>query len=121
MRVRVSIAHLRTGRPTGARKRRAAARDDMSNRLTTAAATVAAVRIPGLSTRRRRRSPAVAQIAVNMRPVDVPWGGGNWFLRQLIAHLERSGYELHFDLERGVDCILALDPRLGGKITFAAA
>jgi glycosyltransferase involved in cell wall biosynthesis len=55
-----------------------------------------------------------------MRPVDKPWGGGNWFLRQLIGHLERSGYDVRCDLDTDVNCIVALDPRAGGNIGFAA-
>ncbi len=56
-----------------------------------------------------------------MRPVEQPWGGGNWFLRQLADHLDRAGYELRFDLDADVDCILALDPRVGGNVAFGAA
>ena len=79
------------------------------------------MKIPRLRDRRRKRPPPVARIAFNMRPVDAPWGGGNWFLRQLVDHLERSGYEVRFDLDADVDCIVALDPRAGGNVTFAAA
>lgn len=69
----------------------------------------------------RHESRSVARIAFNMRPVERPWGGGNWFLRQLVAHLTRSGYAVQFELTDDVDCIVALDPRTGDTVPFAAA
>jgi len=63
----------------------------------------------------------VARIAFNMRPVATSWGGGNWFLLQLLRHMEASGYEARFDLEAEVECIVALDPRVGATVGFGGA
>jgi glycosyltransferase involved in cell wall biosynthesis len=72
---------------------------------------------------RLRRSPSsgvptVGRIAFNMRPVERPWGGGNWWLAQIVRHLRATGYEIRFDLEADVDCIVVVDPRVGGNVTF---
>ncbi|HZR91590.1 MAG TPA: hypothetical protein VFA44_04190 [Gaiellaceae bacterium] len=62
----------------------------------------------------------VARVAFNMRPVEHPWGGGNWWLAQIVRHLEASGYEVRFDLDAAVDCVVLADPRVGGTVTFGA-
>src|SRR5687768_16918028 len=67
-----------------------------------------------------RRPEPVARLAFNMRPVKHPWGGGNWWLTQVARHLRESGYDVHFDLEREVDAIVLVDPRVGGNVGFAA-
>jgi len=52
------------------------------------------------------------KIALNLKPTDNPFGGGNSFLKLLIRNLEESGVEFRFDLyERDLDFILILDPR----------
>ena len=53
-----------------------------------------------------------------MRPLDEPWGGGNWWLTQTVEHLRESGYDVRYDLERHADCIVLVDPRVGGNVTF---
>ena len=57
-------------------------------------------------------------IAFNMRPLDRTWGGGNWWLTQMISHLQREGYDVRFDLKREPDCIIVVDPRVGGNVVF---
>lgn len=42
-----------------------------------------------------------------MQPVSGPWGGGNWWLVQLVRHLRETGYAVAFDLNGPVDCIIA--------------
>ena len=58
------------------------------------------------------------RIALNMRPLDEPWGGGNWWLTQTVEHLRERGYDVRFDLKRDADCIVLVDPRVGGNVTF---
>jgi len=60
----------------------------------------------------RQRAP-VARIAFNQRPARGPWGGSSAFVSQLGPLLQRRGYEVVFDLERPVDMIVLVDPRLG--------
>jgi glycosyltransferase involved in cell wall biosynthesis len=60
----------------------------------------------------------VARIAFNMRPLEHPWGGGNSWLVQVVRHLRESGYEVGFDLDGTADCIVVVDPRVGGNVTF---
>lgn len=52
----------------------------------------------------------------NMRTVDRPWGGGNWWVIQIARHLRASGYEVGFDLDRRADCVVIVDPRLEGNV-----
>jgi glycosyltransferase involved in cell wall biosynthesis len=67
-----------------------------------------------------RRSEPVARIAFNMRPVKHAWGGGNWWLTQVVRHLRRCGYEVRFDLTGELDGIVLVDPRVGGNVSFGA-
>lgn len=46
-----------------------------------------------------------------MRPAAGPWGGSSPFVQQLRAYLEWRGYEVCFDLRRGADVIVLIDPR----------
>jgi len=64
-----------------------------------------------------RREP-VARVAFNMRPLDHPWGGGNWWLAQIVGHLRAEGYDVRFDLKRDPDCVVVVDPRVGGNVAF---
>ncbi len=56
-----------------------------------------------------------------MRPVDSPWGGGNWWLTQTCQDLRRHGYDVRFDLRRAPAGIVLVDPRVGGNVVFGAA
>jgi glycosyltransferase involved in cell wall biosynthesis len=62
----------------------------------------------------------MARIVFNMQPVQHPWGGGNSWLVQVVRHLRESGYEVGFDLDRAADCIVVVDPRVGGNVGFGA-
>ena len=77
-----------------------------------------------IRSRKRPHGPSgtapVGRIAVNMRPIEAPWGGGNSFVRQFVDHLARTGYDVRFDLEGEVDCIVALDPRTGANVGFGS-
>jgi glycosyltransferase involved in cell wall biosynthesis len=55
-----------------------------------------------------------------MKPLDRPWGGGNWWLSQLVRRLEDAGYDVRFDLRKKPDCVLLVDPRVGGNVVFGA-
>lgn len=57
------------------------------------------------------KSRAVGRVAFNMRPAAGPWGGSSPFVKQLKAYLEWRGYEVCFDLRRGTDVIVLIDPR----------
>lgn len=60
----------------------------------------------------RGNSPSVARVVFNMRPVRLPWGGGNQWVNQMIRSLRSAGYSVRFNLGRAVDCIVLVDPRL---------
>jgi glycosyltransferase involved in cell wall biosynthesis len=67
-----------------------------------------------------RRPEPVARIAFNMRPVEHSWGGGNWFVSQVARHLRESGYDVRFQLSGTPDCLVLVDPRVGGNVGFGA-
>jgi glycosyltransferase involved in cell wall biosynthesis len=67
-----------------------------------------------------RREP-VARVAFNMRPLEHPWGGGNWWLAQMVRHLRDEGFDVRFDLKRDPDVIVVVDPRVGGNVVFGCA
>jgi len=60
---------------------------------------------------RRRQNGCV--VAFNMRPARGPWGGSSPFVEQLSALLRRRGYQVVFSLDRAVDLIVMVDPRVG--------
>jgi glycosyltransferase involved in cell wall biosynthesis len=64
--------------------------------------------------------PPVSRIAFNMRPVDEPWGGGNWWLTQIVRRLEAAGHDVRFSLRRKPDSVVLVDPRVGGNVRFGA-
>jgi glycosyltransferase involved in cell wall biosynthesis len=68
--------------------------------------------------RLRRGSAAGPRIAFNMRPVDSPWGGGNWWLTQTTDNLRTHGYDVRFDLRGEPAGIVLVDPRVGGNVGF---
>lgn len=53
-----------------------------------------------------------------MRPVAEPWGGGNWWLEQMVRHLRGHGLDVRFDLRGAPDCVVLVDPRVGGNVRF---
>ncbi len=55
-----------------------------------------------------------------MRPVDSPWGGGNWWLTQTVNDLRAHGYDVRFDLRGEPAGIVLVDPRVGGNVVFGA-
>ena len=67
-----------------------------------------------------RREPS-ARVAFNMRPLEHPWGGGNWWLAQMVSRLRQEGYEVRFDLKREPDVLVVVDPRVGGNVVFGHA
>ena len=69
--------------------------------------------------RLRRRSDSGPRIAFNMRPVESPWGGGNWWLTQTADDLRGHGYDVGFDLRDPAGIVL-VDPRVGGNVVFGA-
>jgi glycosyltransferase involved in cell wall biosynthesis len=68
--------------------------------------------------RQDRSAPVVGWIAFNMRPVEHPWGGGNWWLAQVVRHLRETGYDVRFDLDGPAEVVVVVDPRVGGNVTF---
>jgi glycosyltransferase involved in cell wall biosynthesis len=62
----------------------------------------------------------MARIAFNMRPLDRPWGGGNWWLTQMAGRLREHGHDVRFDLRLEPDCVVVVDPRVGGNVVFGA-
>lgn len=59
-----------------------------------------------------------ARIAFNMKPTSSPWGGGNQWVGQMVRYLSAQGWATAFDLRGKVDCILMVDPRVGGRVGF---
>lgn len=51
------------------------------------------------------------KIAINTRPHDGPWGGGNRFVLALAEAAKLRGHEVTFALEDGIDLALIVDPR----------
>jgi glycosyltransferase involved in cell wall biosynthesis len=62
----------------------------------------------------------VARIVFNMHPLEHPWGGGNWWLAQTARHLGENGHDVGFALDGAADCIVIVDPRVGGNVVFGA-
>lgn len=53
----------------------------------------------------------IATVAINMKPVNGPWGGSSVFVQQLADALRQGGYRVCYDLHQKVDVILIIDPR----------
>jgi hypothetical protein len=51
------------------------------------------------------------KVAINTRPLDGPWGGGNRFVKTLASALQARGHEAVFELSSGTDLIVMIDPR----------
>jgi glycosyltransferase involved in cell wall biosynthesis len=68
-----------------------------------------------------RRAEPIARIAFNMRPLERAWGGGNWWLTQVVRHLRECGYDVGFDLASEPGAVVLVDPRVGGNVVFGAA
>jgi hypothetical protein len=58
------------------------------------------------------------RIAVNMKPVSGPWGGGNQFVTQLVRHLRGRGHRVSFRLWPWTERILLVAPRPFQHVTF---
>lgn len=66
-----------------------------------------------------KKRPVVARVALNMVPKRGPYGGGNQWLAQMHAALERVGYAVQFHLDERVDCVVGSHAGLGGGLTFS--
>lgn len=52
------------------------------------------------------------KIAIGLKLVDGPWGGGNAFARYLKQHMESRGHEVVSELnDDDIECALLMDPR----------
>ena len=52
------------------------------------------------------------KIAIGSLVIDGPWGGGNFFIKNLSKYLIENGHKVFFDLkEKNLDIILLIDPR----------
>ncbi|PWB59715.1 MAG: hypothetical protein C3F17_16250 [Bradyrhizobiaceae bacterium] len=51
------------------------------------------------------------KVAINTRPLDGPWGGGNRFVQSLAETLQHRGHQVAFELDDRVDLALIIDPR----------
>ena len=53
------------------------------------------------------------KVAINFKPIDGPWGGGNRFVRALIEALnERPHTVVHHLNDPDIDLVLMIDPRV---------
>lgn len=66
----------------------------------------------------RKRKP-IATVAFNMRPKKGPYGGGNQWLQQVSAYMERCGYAVKFELTRDTDCVLGTHAGLSDGLSFS--
>lgn len=64
------------------------------------------------------RTPPVATVAFNTKPLAGPYGGGNQWVTQLSTYLRRCGYAVRFDLRGPVDCLMLTHAGLSGKLRF---
>ena len=56
------------------------------------------------------------KISIGSKFYDNPWGGGNFFIKNLSDYLASEGYEIRFDLlEKDLDIILLIDPRVSSQ------
>jgi hypothetical protein len=61
------------------------------------------------------------RVAINTRPVEGPWGGGNRFVLALVETLAARGHHAAYALEDETDIILLVDPRARNpQVTFTA-
>jgi hypothetical protein len=52
------------------------------------------------------------KIALGMKPIDGPWGGGNQFIKNLSNYLSKQSFKITYSLEdNDIDIILIIDPR----------
>jgi glycosyltransferase involved in cell wall biosynthesis len=61
------------------------------------------------------------KVAINMKPVSKPWGGGNQFVVQLAEHLTAKGHKVTHRLESDVTCILLIEPRRLDTVSFGVS
>jgi len=59
----------------------------------------------------KRRNGPVARIVFTQKPVKGSWGGSNQFVIQMGELLRHRGFEVGYDLDRGADLIVVVDPR----------
>jgi len=52
------------------------------------------------------------KVAINQRPYEGPWGGGNRFVKSLTEGLVSAGHHVVYDLSRPVDIILIFETRV---------
>ncbi len=62
--------------------------------------------------------PAIATVAVNVRPQSGPYGGANQWAQQLCASLRRSGYRVVHTLRPDVDLVMGTHLGLSGAPSF---
>jgi glycosyltransferase involved in cell wall biosynthesis len=67
-----------------------------------------------------RRRPAVARVAINLKPRRGSWGGANQWTSQLTRWLEFNGWEVRFDLASKVDVVVMTHTGLVAGTTFGA-
>jgi len=65
-----------------------------------------------------RTGEVIARVAINMRPARSAWGGGSQWVAQMTRYLGDRRYAVGFELRDDVDCIVLVDPRPGGLVTF---
>jgi len=65
-----------------------------------------------------RNHPPIARIAIGMRSARTSWGGGSQWVRQVSRYLSDLGHAVVYDLDRRADCVLLVDPRVGGLVGF---
>jgi hypothetical protein len=65
-----------------------------------------------------RKNRTLLRIAINVKPVSGPWGGGNQFVSQLAAHLRARGHQVSYRLWPWTERILLVAARPFQNVTF---
>ena len=52
------------------------------------------------------------KIAIGLKPIQGPWGGGNQFVKSFSKYLHKKKYKITYNLtNKDIDIILIIDPR----------
>ena len=52
------------------------------------------------------------KIAIGLKPIQGPWGGGNQFVKSFSKYLYKKKYKITYNLtNKDIDIILIIDPR----------
>ncbi len=53
------------------------------------------------------------KVFFNLKPPEGSYGGGSFFVKDMIEYLEKKGFTFTYELDKDIDIILVVDPRKG--------